>query len=434
MNSQVDYAVFCKKVFFFLKKICSQARTFNSLFNFFIKKNKKIITDNDRLNDHECNSKNCKVLIVADKIFNNENGKIIVDFVNYLTINGTDVVVLCNHADFDLKFNNNVQIFANNFFALNLFGFFDVIVLYMLCKIKGINVVNVCDLNLLNKVFFLKKKLKVSTIYWAFSIFDISTKYLYYKVKNIEKFNLIISMSDEITNFLLDNFNFDVTKIKNLRYSMVNIFHKYNVSYNRVVNMIKNIDDRVINKKIFFCKCNYHDDVDYLKCFIKAISQINRNDYVCIFSGDFRYTLEERKEITKMINNLKISEKVIIFNKIKDEQAIYVSAYAILHIEHKYTKYNKRDMLIAGIYGKPSIVLNNNNGYSVNIIENRTGFCVRYDNIFRIKNIFLRMLCLTNEEYIKMREDVYNYAKDYFNYSDNRIVFEDLKESILEMI
>jgi len=424
--------VLCEKVFFFLKKICNQARTFNPLFNFFIKKNKKIITDNERLNSHECNSKNCKMLIVADKILDNENGKIIADFVNYSTVNGVNVVVLCNRCDFDLKFCDNVQIFVNKF--LNLFCFFDLIILFILCKIKGINVISVCNINLLNKVFFLKKKLKVSTIYWAFSVFDISTKCLYYKVKNIEKFNLIFSMSNEITDFLLDNFNIDVTKIKNLRYSMVNVFHKYNVSCNRVVNMIKNIDDRVINKKIFFCKCNYRDDVDYLKCFIKAISQININDYVCIFSGDFRYTLEERKEIIATINDFKMSEKIVILDKIKDEQAMYVSAYAILHIEHKYTKYNTRDMLMAGIYGKPSIVLNNNNGYSVNIIENRTGFCARYDNIFLIKNIFLRMLCLTNEEYIKIREDVYNYAKDYFNYSDNRVVFEDLKESILEMI
>ena len=377
-------------------------------------------------------NENNNILLIVYHIMDNDCGKMIADFLNYLKKKGFNVNILTCQNDIPILFNENINIITKK--NLSSKAVYNKILLkttiLKICRSYHIDVLCVCD------AFFLKTALKCKTIlnipiiYWIFYINNNEANIKHPSFNKIKKIDLILSISNEISSFLLDSYNINEDKIKQLTLSVDNeIYDSKKVSCGRVREAIRSIDSDIGRKKIFFC---YYDYRELHLCYIliKVISMIYRDDFVCVVSGNFKQlSIDKRNELFSYIKKYKVENRIKIINRILDKSAIISSSYAVICIQQDEGSFIK-SVCEAGAMKKPAIIINKY-AYTENLINGKTGFCVKCDNINELRNAIVKMLDMNEHEYREMCENAYNYIMKHFI---QKKAFENICNDIITLI
>ena len=395
-----------------------------NLINYFFFKKKSDFT--------QYYNKNSNILLMAYHIMDNDCGRMIADFLNFLKKKGFNVNVLTYQNDIPILFNENINIIIKKkLFSKKVYNRILLTkTIRKICKSCCIDILCVCDAFFLKTALKCKTTLNIPIIYWIFSIQNIKTNVKHPSFTKIKKVDLILSMSSEISSFLLDLWNINEEKIKQLTLSVDNeIYDSKKVSCGRVREAIKNIDSDIGRKKIFFCYYDYRE-LHLCHILIKAISMINRDDFVCVVSGDFRqFSIRKRNELFSYVKKCKAEDRIKIINRILDKSAIISSSYAVICIQQDEGSFIK-SACEAGAMKKPAIMINKD-AHTENLINGKTGFCVKRDNVNELRNAIVKMIDMNEYEYHKMCENAYNYTMKHF--VKNK-AFENICNDIITLI
>lgn len=370
-------------------------------------------------------------LFVIDEILNDDFGRDIVDFANYCVLHNIGVVIFTKFISIKLLLNEKIILFENNSCnSSNLLFSKNVL---KLCNEYKIDIIQIFNPKFCKKIILKKNKIKVPVVAQVYNVFDIRKRWNFFYLKYVVKSDMIITLSDYVADFLLNNFDFDVSKLKVFNIGVDNeLFNAEKIASGRVKDtMIYETGIDVSKKKIFYCNCDFNDTEICYKIF-QAIKLINNNNYVFIFSGNFENTKKQRDYLLKKIDELKINNKVKIIKPINDRPAIYISSYVIINIQ-KYNNTFTKSFCEAGFMKKPIIEICNGNLYS-NVVDEKTGFLVKKNSIFDIKNAISKMIDLTPKEYKNMCENSYKYTIKYFKMDEkymqiSNAIFECLQQS-----
>lgn len=370
-------------------------------------------------------------LFVIDEILNDDFGRDIVDFANYCVLHNIGVVIFTKFISIKLLLNEKIILFENNSCnSSNLLFSKNVL---KLCNEYKIDIIQIFNPKFCKKIILKKSKIKVPVVAQVYNVFDIRKRWNFFYLKYVVKSDMIITLSDYVADFLLNNFDFDVNKLKVFNIGVDNeLFNAEKIASGRVKDtMIYETGIDVSKKKIFYCNCDFNDTEICYKIF-QAIKLINNDNYVFIFSGNFENTKKQRDYLLKKIDELKINNKVKIIKPINDRPAIYISSYVIINIQ-KYNNTFTKSFCEAGFMKKPIIEICNGNLYS-NVVDEKTGFLVKKNSIFDIKNAISKMIDLTPKEYKSMCENSYKYTIKYFKMDEkymqiSNAIFECLQQS-----
>ena len=151
---------------------------------------------------------------MAYHIMDNDCGRMIADFLNFLKKKGFNVNVLTYQNDIPILFNENINIIIKKkLFSKKVYNRILLTkTIRKICKSCCIDILCVCDAFFLKTALKCKTTLNIPIIYWIFSIQNIKTNVKHPSFTKIKKVDLILSMSSEISSFLLDLWNINVWK------------------------------------------------------------------------------------------------------------------------------------------------------------------------------------------------------------------------------
>lgn len=383
-------------------------------------------------NFKQCYNKNNNILLIVDHIIDSDCGRMIADFSNYLKKKGFNINILTHQNDIPTLLNENINIITKKkLFSKTVYS--KILLkktIIKICKSYHIDVLFVCDTFFLKTALKCKATLKIPVIYWIFYIKNTEDNIKCPSFNKIKKVDLIISMSNEISNFLLDLWNINEEKIKQLTLTVDNeIYDSKKVSCGRVREVIRDIDSDIGRKKIFFCHYDYRE-LHLCHILIKAISMIHRDDFACVVSGDFKqFSISKRNELFSYVKKCKAEDRIKIINRILDKSAIISSSYAVICIQQEQGAFIK-SACEAGAMKKPAIIVNKD-AYAENLINGKTGFCVKHDNVNELRNAIVKMIDMNEHKYHEMCENAYNYTMKHFT---QKKVFEDICNDIITLI
>ena len=387
-------------------KFCS-LRCFLSIRNIFGKSKNSFLAERKKTTIYN-------MLIVSDAILDEDRGRIVADFANYLVTKNVGITILTGLIDICMLFDEKIDVVLNksllfkhkdNALLLNRF-------ILSLCKKNKIDVINVCEFSLFKTAVLCGRKLDIPVVCWVFHVFNVFSRFDYLRLKVLRKADLILSMSNEISDYLIDEFDVCAKKVRQFILPVDNsIFNIKKISSGRVREVIKSIDVGIGSKKILFCPCNY-GEIDFIMRLIKTISTIHRDDFVCVLSGDFKNISSKRKELLKYVKRLKAEDRMKVIDKVSDKSAMLSTSHAVICLQQERGSVVKTSCE-AGAMMRPSIVVNKD-AFTVDLIDGKTGFCVRCDNVNDIRTAIVKILDLSSDEYHTMCDNAYEYIMKHF--------------------
>ena len=365
------------------------------------------------------------ILIVAECIIDNDTGRIIANFANYLRSCNVGVCILCKQVGIRLLFEEQIGIISvGNSFSHKLRFMLNAVV-----KNKKIDVVLLHNINLTDTVVNFCCRKKILMIVSVYSILNASSLGNKNVINNVEQANLILSVSDEVSNFLLNHFNIEPDRI--LQFALPvddDLFDSGKITKGRVKEVLKDIDIDIVSKKIFFCPYDYDDLSDIIPLF-RALSVIDRDDFIVVVSGIIRNNINNYQMLLSIVKKMRLFNKVRVVREISDRSAIVASSYASIYIEQSEGSFAKL-LCETGMMKKPSIAIMRQTNIAY-IVNELTGICVKNDNILEIRSALVRILELTDNEYQKMCMRSYKYAKKHFS---KNLVLEKINNEILNLV
>lgn len=398
----------------------------------FLTSKSKFLKDKDSKDNifNKNKTSNYNILFVVNEIENNDIGNNIIDFANYLTNNNVFVVIFTNNITTKIFFDKRIVFITNkkikNHYLKQILFFFKI---KKICRQYNIDIINILNQENCKKIRTIAKNIQCPTILTLYSKVNIDTKWQYYLNKEIVKNDLIVITSDELKDFILNNFTFNYSKIVKLNSCIdASYFQKNNISKERVKDLLNNIDFSIGSKKIFYCPYNI-TEINMLYKILQSISLIDDDNFVVLFSSNLAISSKKNKEIFQKIKELKINKKVKLINNLIDIPAMYASCYAVITLITENIFFTKTS-IEAGFMRKPSLEIYDK--YTTNtVINKKTGFIAKLDNVLDITKMLLKFLNLTNEEYQAMCQNAYNYATKHF---DRKNIFEHLNNNISNCI
>ena len=382
---------------------------------FLFKKNQK-----DKLFLQKFKETKYNVLIIADYIKDDEFGKEVIDFSNYCIENKIGVVLLTKFNYYKMVISSKVYVAKNSIFKRKT--------IKRICKNYSIDDIIVYDYNSFQLVHSIKGALNIPITFCFLNMINIKNEFDYLRYKKIVSADVIACFSEEVCNYLLNNYDFDNEKLHLFHFCADdNIFDTKKITSCRIKNLSKvdkNID---LNKKFFYCFVNFNN-IKSIISMLNAIKLINNKNVIYILSGSFTNTYKSRMLLIQKIKELNLQNIVKISKTISDKPSMYISAYAVIDLlnENEFSK----AFCEAGFMKKPVIIIYNSY-VNKNIIDGKTGFIAKDRNIFDIKSAISKVLDLSKDEYKEICNSAYEYVSMFCNKND---VYSKIDETIFECI
>ena len=370
------------------------------------------------------------ILLIVNDLSLSDKSEIVADFANYLVLQKVGVVILSNLVVARLFFDEKIKIITNKHFNNQFYkSLFARYLIKKICRKFHIDALVACEYNTYQDVIACGKKMNMPTIAWFFSTTPLLSRFDYFKIACIKKFDLMISNSDTISRFLLNNFNIDTRKLRQLDVPVDDeIFDKNNITKGRIKEAINDVGVDIGNKKIIFYQCNFNDLPMCIEI-LKVIKLIKRDDFVCVMSGVVSDNYDNYKKLIQVAKQLNVNNRVRVIDAVCDKSAILASSYIVICM-CKQNGVLSKTLYEAASVGKPSIVLTRDDFSNVTI-DYKTGFCVKDGNIYEIRNAIVRILDCSDDEYQNMCNNAYNYARKHFL---KNVVLESIHNDIVEII
>ena len=353
---------------------------------------------------------NCTMFMIVKNITCSNESRIIIDFANNLALKNINITILCRSVDTYIPFNKNINVIESRFFYC-----FNII--YRIKKFSSA-VACVFDENTLSIMKYIKYFVKVKIIYFATRAPKINKRFR----KNIKNVDFVYSISEDISVFFIEKFLIRTRNIRQFNIPVdTDVFDVKKISHERIKKIVKTIGLDKCEKKILFYECNN------LKCIDTIIQVINkiakkRDDFIFIFEVEKSKMTEIFEKNYSNLNCIKFIDGII------DESAMLSVSYAVICslMDNDYSC--KNTIRKTEILGVPLIVLSKKD-FLPDVIENKIGMYVNYDNVEDICLVIERILNLSELEYNKMCKNAISYAKKYFiSYDIYKDVISDIKK------
>ncbi|GEM_PF-5917893 len=370
---------------------------------------------------------NINVLFVVESLIDDCKSRSIVDFANYCLKNGACVVILTRE--------NKIRNFTKSGIFLEIkknFFFNSSFLTWKICSLcKKFKIDLIC--NCCNGFYFsIKLASKLSDAknsVFVYNILDISSRAKYSLSKGVVEYDAIFSFTHNVCDFLLNNYEFDDNKLYNFNVSANKLEALDDfIGTGRICDMLKEIGDTSIDKKILVCFCNY-SDTEVCCDILKALKFLKkRDDFFFLFVGDFNNTSKERLDLVKKIKEFGLSTFVRLSNTISDRRALLQLSYAVICLQDDDKNF-LNFYCEAGFMKKPFITTTSVNSRKA-IVNGKNGFLIRKSTIMDIYSSILEILEMPEDRYNKICKYAYDYANEYF---DNSVAHRKILEEFLRL-
>ncbi len=210
----------------------------------------------------------------------------------------------------------------------------------------------------------------ITTVHAAYSAQNFFKK-IYNKI--MFKGDCVIAVSDFLKNQILQTYNVTNKYIHVIKRGIqIDTFSREKVTSQRLLilaNELRLPDDKfIITVPARISRGKGHKEL------IKALSMLRGFSFLCYFVGDFDKKLKFKKNLDKMIEKLKMEDKIHFTGRMKDMPAMYAVTDLVILPSIKPESFGKV-IIEAGAMG--CIVLSTNIGNPVDILQNGSnGFLV----------------------------------------------------------
>ena len=373
------------------------------------------------------------ILIVVKEIDFGDVARNIVDFANYCVNNDIGVIIATGSANIKFFLDKRVDIIIDKRFLQENFLLLKSYAnkLKKICSISNIDIILSYSILLSWVCKTVSRSLKIPYIDIVSDIFHIKSKFDYYKMSVITKSNKIIVMSEYIRDYIIKTF--PMKNMHNIKLVVngidLELFDHENITNGRIEETLKQIDVNIKSKKILVFPSKYVEKKGH-KELLRAISQIKNNDFVVVFSGDFKNTKPFRDELFVEAKKLNVDKIIRICNKIDDMPSLYLLSYATLYLPQVDEGISR--IPYESLAMKRPVIATINGCINYSVINNKTGFLVRKNSINDIKLAIEKILKLDDEKYKEFGENGYLYANKYFNKERSVKEIENIVSQIIE--
>ena len=255
----------------------------------------------------------------------------------------------------------------------------------------------------------------IATIHGPYSIgnppFDIFKKFYNSFMLRADK---IIAVSNFILNYIKENYDIDERKISVINRGVdLNYFNLANIDEKQVREVREKLQiNKKNNQKIIALPARYTNWKGH-NLLIDAISQIKRDDFLCLFFGSDHGHENYKKRLQKKVKEMNLDKKIKIFGNVKNMPAALSICDIVISASIKPEAFG-RVAIEAGAMGK--IVIATKIGGSLHIInDGENGFLVDYKNCNQLKEKIEFVLDMNENERTKISKNAQKNIKDNFS-------------------
>lgn len=191
------------------------------------------------------------------------------------------------------------------------------------------------------------------------------------------KADLIISISEFISDHMIKNYGVDKKKIRKIHRGVdLSLFDEKKVSIDQVVKYTKQLN--IPEDKFLILLPGRLSRWKGQEVLIEALAQIKEEDFFCLILGDKSKSPKFVKSLEKLIAKNELSDRVCIYDNVQDVLNLYHISNTVISTSTRPEAFG-RVMVEAGAMGK-IMIATNHGGAQETVINEKTGFLIEPNN------------------------------------------------------
>ena len=393
--------------------------------NLFARSKKKVGNSADK---HISKSTRYNMLIAVDTLNFGDVARVIVDLANYLVKNNVGVTILTNEATMKNLLDANVNIVINKHRSLKdkiKYANFlkDIFTIY------EIDIVNVFSLSFVQEIRSLSLKKHIPMIATIGEIYNTETRFDRFLANIMVNADKVITMSEFIRDYILNEYEVDVKKIKLIVNGIdLSLFETGEITEGRLAEVAEKIDVNASYKRILLCPSRFCDKKGQ-SFLLDVLAKIENKDYVCVMMGNLSEESGIIEGLCNKIRQLNLENNVRIVDNVDDMPAAYLLSYAVICVSQKDEAFCRIPIEAAAM--KRPIISTITGASNMYVIDNKTGFLVRVGGEKELKEAIEKILDMSNDEYQQMCNNADIYARRHFDMNKSLAEFDKVANELL---